>query len=152
MQEDYDRLRPLSYPGTDICLVCFAVNSQTSFENVRNKWWPEIRHFCPDVPVLLVGCKAGLNLMFNFQELNSIYWCYVWIVFNDQKMSRNVQINALFKFLKMAFETVLTFLTLPNNSTKGLLLSYALLSLLLFIRLAFISCWLYSYWCNRERS
>lgn len=60
-QEDYDRLRPLSYPGTDVCLVCFAVNSQTSFENVRHKWLPEIRHFCPDVPVLLVGCKADLR-------------------------------------------------------------------------------------------
>nr|O94103.1 RecName: Full=Cell division control protein 42 homolog; Flags: Precursor [Colletotrichum gloeosporioides]AAD00177.1 Cdc42 [Colletotrichum gloeosporioides] len=33
-QEDYDRLRPLSYPQTDVFLVCFSVTSPASFENV----------------------------------------------------------------------------------------------------------------------
>ena len=36
-QEDYDRLRPLSYPQTDVFLVCFSVISPASFENVREK-------------------------------------------------------------------------------------------------------------------
>jgi Ras-related C3 botulinum toxin substrate 1 len=27
-QEDYDKLRPLSYPQTDVFLICFAVNSR----------------------------------------------------------------------------------------------------------------------------
>lgn len=36
-QEDYDRLRPLSYPQTDVFLVCFSVVSPASFENVREK-------------------------------------------------------------------------------------------------------------------
>lgn len=36
-QEDYDRLRPLSYPQTDVFLVCFSVVSPSSFENVREK-------------------------------------------------------------------------------------------------------------------
>jgi len=36
-QEDYDRLRPLSYPQTDIFLVCFSVVSPSSFENVKEK-------------------------------------------------------------------------------------------------------------------
>ncbi|MCJ1422297.1 Rho GTPase, partial [Sticta canariensis] len=40
-QEDYDRLRPLSYPQTDVFLVCFSVTSPASFENVREKWFPE---------------------------------------------------------------------------------------------------------------
>lgn len=34
-QEDYDRLRPLSYPQTDVFLICFSVNSPASFENVK---------------------------------------------------------------------------------------------------------------------
>ena len=38
-QEDYDRLRPLSYPQTDVFLVCFSVVSPSSFENVREKVW-----------------------------------------------------------------------------------------------------------------
>ena len=42
-QEDYDRLRPLSYPQTDVFLVCFSVESPTSLENVKHKWIPEIR-------------------------------------------------------------------------------------------------------------
>ncbi|KAG7272361.1 hypothetical protein CRUP_017322 [Coryphaenoides rupestris] len=41
-QEDYDRLRPLSYPDTD-------------------KWTPEVKHFCPNVPIILVGNKKDLR-------------------------------------------------------------------------------------------
>lgn len=36
-QEDYDRLRPLSYPQTDVFLVCFSVVAPASYENVREK-------------------------------------------------------------------------------------------------------------------
>jgi small GTP-binding protein len=36
-QEDYDRLRPLSYPQTDVFLVCFSLVSPASFENVKSK-------------------------------------------------------------------------------------------------------------------
>lgn len=36
-QEDYDRLRPLSYPQTDVFLICFSVVSPSSFTNVREK-------------------------------------------------------------------------------------------------------------------
>ena len=60
-QDDYDRLRPLSYPHTDIFLVCFSVTSQTSLMNVRNKWIPEIQHYAPGVPFLLVGTKTDLR-------------------------------------------------------------------------------------------
>merc|ERR1719391_1041307 len=42
-QEDYDRLRPLSYPQTDVFLVCFAINNQASSENVKSKWEPDFR-------------------------------------------------------------------------------------------------------------
>ena len=53
-QEDYDRLRPLSYPQTDVFLVCFSVTSPASFENVKEKWFPEVHHHCPGVPCLIV--------------------------------------------------------------------------------------------------
>ena len=36
-QEDYDRLRPLSYPQTDVFLVCFSIVNPASFENTKVK-------------------------------------------------------------------------------------------------------------------
>lgn len=60
-QEDYDRLRPLSYPQTDVFLVCFSVVSPASYENVREKWVPEIRHHCPSTPFLVVGTQVDLR-------------------------------------------------------------------------------------------
>lgn len=60
-QEDYDRLRPLSYPQTDVFLVCFSVVSPASFENVREKWFPEVHHHCPGVPCLIVGTQLDLR-------------------------------------------------------------------------------------------
>jgi Ras-related C3 botulinum toxin substrate 1 len=60
-QEDYDRLRPLSYPQTDVFLLCFAINTPTSYENIKNKWFPEIQHHAPGVPCILVGLKLDLR-------------------------------------------------------------------------------------------
>jgi Ras-related C3 botulinum toxin substrate 1 len=60
-QEDYDRLRPLSYPMTDVFMICFSVISPPSFENVTSKWYPEIAHYCPKTPLLLVGTKIDLR-------------------------------------------------------------------------------------------
>lgn len=61
-QEEYDKLRPLSYTQTDIFLICFSVVEPTSFENVKNKWIPEIRHHTPkETQILLVGTKSDLR-------------------------------------------------------------------------------------------
>eukprot|EP01095_Lingulamoeba_sp_RSL-Kostka_P008999 TRINITY_DN306_c1_g2_i8.p2 TRINITY_DN306_c1_g2~~TRINITY_DN306_c1_g2_i8.p2 ORF type:complete len:193 (-),score=73.54 TRINITY_DN306_c1_g2_i8:782-1360(-) len=60
-QEEYDRLRPLSYANANVFLVCFSVTNPVSFENVTSKWYPEVIHFCPDVPQILVGTKLDLR-------------------------------------------------------------------------------------------
>jgi small GTP-binding protein len=59
-QEEYDRLRPLSYPNTDIFLLVFGINSQVSFKNIKDKWYPEIAHHCPDTPFFLIATKTDL--------------------------------------------------------------------------------------------
>jgi small GTP-binding protein len=58
---EYDRLRPLSYPGASIFLICFSVVTPTSFENAKAKWWQEISQYCPEAAVLLVGTKIDLR-------------------------------------------------------------------------------------------
>ncbi|CAL8135166.1 unnamed protein product [Orchesella dallaii] len=60
-QEDYDRLRPLSYPETDVLLMCFSIDSPDSLQNIPEKWSPEVKHFCPNVPIILVGNKKDLR-------------------------------------------------------------------------------------------
>lgn len=61
-QEDYDRLRPLAYPQTDIFLVCFSLTSVNSYENIKSKWIPEIQHHCPNRPFMIIGTKIDLIL------------------------------------------------------------------------------------------
>ncbi len=60
-QEDFDRLRPLSYPDTSVVLICFSVDSPVSATSVIEKWMPEVRHFCGQCPVILVACKKDLR-------------------------------------------------------------------------------------------
>ncbi|KAJ3129290.1 GTP-binding protein Rho1 [Nowakowskiella sp. JEL0407] len=60
-QEDYDRLRPLSYPDSDVVILCFSVDSRLSFWHIEDKWIPEINHFLLDIPIILVACKTDLR-------------------------------------------------------------------------------------------
>ncbi|AQK67932.1 Rho-related protein from plants 9 [Zea mays] len=56
-QEDYNRLRPLSYRGADVFLLAFSLISKASYEN----WIPELKHYAPGVPIILVGTKLDLR-------------------------------------------------------------------------------------------
>ncbi|XP_063721067.1 ras-related C3 botulinum toxin substrate 1-like [Symsagittifera roscoffensis] len=60
-QEDYDTLRPLSYPNTDVFILCFSVTSVSSCKNIYSKWMPELKSFypqCPnECPVVLAALK-----------------------------------------------------------------------------------------------
>ena len=57
-QEEFDKLRPLAYPKTDVFLVCFCVASLASYNNVKEKWLPEVRAICPDTPIVVVGTQT----------------------------------------------------------------------------------------------
>ena len=60
-QEEFDRLRPLSYDKVNIILICFSYDSPASLENVSSKWIPELHQLCAGVPYLLVGCKLDVK-------------------------------------------------------------------------------------------
>jgi len=71
-QEEYSRLRALSYPETDVFLLCFSVVSPASFDNIKTKWYPEIRY---------VKQENRLNTYFGFSAtivlVQSAYW---WVL------------------------------------------------------------------------
>ncbi|XP_064484387.1 cell division control protein 42 homolog [Ornithodoros turicata] len=60
-QDDFDSLRPLCYPNTAVFLLCFSVVCPTSFQNVSQKWLPEIRRHCPEAPIVIVGTQCDLR-------------------------------------------------------------------------------------------
>ena len=59
--EEYDRLRPLSYLDSHVVVVCFSVDKKSSLKSVSGKWASEVAHFLPKVPVVLVGTKSDLR-------------------------------------------------------------------------------------------
>ena len=60
-QEEYDRLRPLSYANANVFLLCFSIVNPVSYQNITAKWYKEVIHYCPDVPLILVGTKLDLR-------------------------------------------------------------------------------------------
>jgi len=60
-QEEYDRLRHLSYPHTDVFIVCFSAINPNSYNNVFDKWFPEISHYAPGVPIVLCATQIDLR-------------------------------------------------------------------------------------------
>ncbi|XP_038617242.1 rho-related GTP-binding protein RhoU [Tachyglossus aculeatus] len=60
-QDEFDKLRPLCYAHADVFLLCFSVVSPASFQNIREKWVPEVRRHCPGAPVVLVGTQCDLR-------------------------------------------------------------------------------------------
>ena len=61
LQDDFDSIRPLCYPGSDVFLLCFSVVSPTSFHNVSDKWLAEIKDHCKNIPIILVGTQCDLR-------------------------------------------------------------------------------------------
>jgi Ras-related C3 botulinum toxin substrate 1 len=60
-QEEYDRLRPLSYPQTDVFLMVYSIMYPPSLKNCVSKWYPELSHYAPNVPIVLAGTKMDLR-------------------------------------------------------------------------------------------
>jgi len=60
-QEEYDKARPLSYSSANVFILCFSISQPSSFENISQKWHRELTHFCPDVPIIILGTKRDLR-------------------------------------------------------------------------------------------
>ncbi|KAI8340859.1 small GTPase superfamily [Chlamydoabsidia padenii] len=60
-QEEYDRLRTLSYENTHIVLMCFSVDNRVSLDNILERWLPEISDHCPRSKLMLLALKCDLR-------------------------------------------------------------------------------------------
>lgn len=60
-QEEFDRLRSLSYSDTHTIMLCFSVDSRDSLENAQTKWKAEILDHCEGVKLVLVALKCDLR-------------------------------------------------------------------------------------------
>ncbi|XP_042907359.1 rho-related BTB domain-containing protein 2, partial [Parasteatoda tepidariorum] len=61
---DHEKDRKFAYGRADIVLLCFSISSPQSFKHCKTKWFPEIRQYCPQVPIVVVGCKSDLRHMY----------------------------------------------------------------------------------------
>lgn len=125
-QEDYDRLRPLSYPQTDVFVICFSIISLPSFENVSSKWYPEISHYAPKIPIILVGTKMDLRdnkeTLLDCKERNN------WpMITYKQGLIKAKEINAVKycecsaitqKGLKEVFDEAIRVVIIPHEKEK----------------------------------
>ncbi|KAH3732708.1 Rac1A protein [Pelomyxa schiedti] len=123
-QEDYDRLRPLSYPCTDVFIVAFSVISPPSYENVGSKWFPEISHHCPRTPIVLVGTKTDLR---DDREARERAHIKATPITYEQGVARAKEINATKylecsaltqKGLKEVFDTAIRCVITPPVNVK----------------------------------
>jgi Ras family protein A len=101
-QEDYDRLRPLSYPDSHVILICFAIDSPDSLDNVQEKWISEVLHFCPGLPIILVGCKKDLR--FDPKTIEELHKTSQKPVTNEQGEEVKKRIGAV-KYIECSAKT-----------------------------------------------
>lgn len=64
-QEEFDRLRALSYADTHCIMLCFSIDLPDSLENVQLKWVGEVADHCEGVKLVLVALKCDLR---NFED------------------------------------------------------------------------------------
>ncbi|XP_063239432.1 rho-related BTB domain-containing protein 2 isoform X2 [Bacillus rossius redtenbacheri] len=70
---DHEKDRRFAYGRSDVVLLCFSITSPVSLRNCKVMWYPEIRRFCPQTPVLLVGCKSDLRYMYRDETYLSFF-------------------------------------------------------------------------------
>ena len=80
-QEGYDRLRPLSYPQTDVFIIAFAITNLNSFQHIELKWKPELAHHAAGeflfMILSLVAESHSNAVLFELQVFPFLLW-FVW--------------------------------------------------------------------------
>lgn len=90
-QEDFDKLRPLSYNLTDVFILCFSLISKISYNNISNKWIQEIKLYCPNAKIILVGTQKDMR---NFMT-NSIDYSEGFKLYEKIKADRYIECSSV---------------------------------------------------------
>lgn len=122
-QENYKYLRTTSYGQADIFILCYSLNDKISLSNVKNIWFPEIKHTRPKSKIILVGTtldysgkvlttengekmKQLINAddyiecnLFEKTQINSVFESAAKVVLN-KKSKRKGKLNIFSKFMK----------------------------------------------------
>ncbi|XP_056311418.1 ras-related C3 botulinum toxin substrate 1-like [Danio aesculapii] len=117
-QDDYNRLRPLSYPETDVFLICFSLVDPRSFELASEKWFPEVRHFCPNTPIILVGTK--LDLRDDTEIINELARYKICPITFNQGQAKAEEIGAV-KYLECSAKTLKGVKTVFEEAIRAVL-------------------------------
>ena len=51
----------MAYPGTDVVLICFSIDSPTSYFNAKALWYEEVKKHAVGAKIMLVGTKKDLR-------------------------------------------------------------------------------------------
>ncbi|KAL8130059.1 hypothetical protein V2J09_019214 [Rumex salicifolius] len=95
-QEDYNRLRPLSYRGADVFLLAFSLISKASYENISKKWIAELKHYAPNVPIILgeelkkmIGAAAYIECSSKTQQnVKTVFDAAIRVVLHPPKQKK----------------------------------------------------------------
>ena len=115
--EDYAKLRPMSYPDTNVFLLAFAVNSRTSLDNITNIWYTEVHNAVPSAQIILVGMKSDLREKAGEDCVSSEE---IQRICNKIKAVKYIECSALTRHnVSEVFNSViLTYLKPPKKETK----------------------------------
>jgi len=102
----------LSYPGTDIFLLCFSIISDSSFDNIKTRWMPELIQHAPEAKIMLIGTKTNLRK----QTPDHITISQGEKLAKDIKAIKYVECSALSQTgLKLVFDEAVKAVILPQK-------------------------------------
>lgn len=80
----------LSYPQTDVFLICFTVSNEYTLQKVTNYWVPEVLASGDGAPFIIVGLRTDLRYYF-LKNLLIILFCFIvnFIILELKKTCKN---------------------------------------------------------------
>lgn len=115
-QEDYDRLRPLTYANADVFLLVFSITGPWSYRNIKKRWFPEVTHHRPGVPIILVGVHLERRNNPDYPH----YLASEQIITTEQGVQLAKEIKAI-KYIECSIQTCENVKTVFAEAVKAVL-------------------------------